>query len=104
MIGHQEYQPKLFSTVDIDSLIPPNHLLRKIDQALDLSFIREMTESHYCSDNGRPSIDPVLFFRIYLIIFLYGIESDRQACEEIRYNLAYFIASAILSDPKSRSA
>lgn len=89
MIGHQEYQPKLFSTVDMESLIPPNHLLRKIDKALDLSFIREMAAPLYCVDNGRPSIDPVLFFRIYLIIFLYGIESDRQACEEIQYNLAY---------------
>src|SRR5665213_3497220 len=89
MIGRQEYQPKLFSTVDIEKLIPPNHLLRKIDRVLDLSFVRQLTEHLYCSDNGRPSIDPELFFRIYLIIFLYGIESDRQACEELQYNLAY---------------
>jgi len=64
-------------------------LLRKIDKAVDLSFIRELTSHLYCADNGRPSIDPILFFRIYLIIFLYGIDSDRQACEEIQYNLAY---------------
>jgi len=89
MIGHQEYQPKLFSTVDIEAFIPPNHLLRKIDKILDFSFVREMTEHLYCANNGRPSVDPVLFFRIYLIIFLYGIESDRQACDEIQYNLAY---------------
>lgn len=89
MIGHQEYQPKLFSTVDIESLIPKNHLLRKIDKAIDFSFIRELTTHLYCSDNGRPSIDPILFFRINLIVFLYGIDSARQACEEIQYNLAY---------------
>lgn len=89
MIGHQEYQPKLFSTVDIESLIPKNHQLRKIDKAIDFSFIRELTSHLYCADNGRPSVDPILFFRIYLIIFLYGIDSDRQACEEIQYNLAY---------------
>ncbi len=89
MIGQQTYQPKLFSTIDIESLIPKNHLLRKIDKAIDFSFIRDLTASLYCSDNGRPSIDPILFFRIYLVIFIYGIDSDRQACEEIQYNLAY---------------
>ena len=89
MIGRQEYQPKLFSIVDIDSLIPQNHLLRKIDKTIDLSFIREITSHLYCDNNGRPSIDPELFFRICLIIYFYNIESDRQACEEIQYNLAY---------------
>ena len=89
MIGRQEYQPTLFSTVNIESFIPKNHLLRKLDRVLDFSFVREMTEHLYCSNNGRPSIDPELFFRIYLIIFLYGIESDRQACDEIQFNLAY---------------
>ena len=71
MIGHKEYQPKLFSTVDIESIIPKNHLLRKIDKAIDFSFIRDFTSHLYCSDNGRPSIDPILFFRIYLINFIY---------------------------------
>lgn len=89
MIGRQELQQQLFSTVQIDSFIPQNHLLRKIDKVLDFEFVREMTEHLYCVDNGRPSVDPVLFFRIYLIIFLYGIESDRQACDEICYNLSY---------------
>ena len=88
MIGRQEYQPQLFSAVQIESFVPESHLLRKIDRILDFSFVREMTE-HLYADNGRPSVDPVLFFRIYLIIFMYGIESDRQACEEINYNLAY---------------
>lgn len=45
MIGHQEYQPRLFSTVDIKSLIPKNHILRKIDKAVDFSFMREFTAS-----------------------------------------------------------
>ncbi len=60
MIGRQEYQPTLFSTVNIESFIPKNHLLRKLDSILDFSFVREMTEHLYCSNNGRPSIDPEL--------------------------------------------
>ena len=89
MQGRQEYQPELFSIVDIEKLIPKNHLLRKIDRAVDFSFIREMTAPLYCQDNGRPSVDPETFFRIQLLIYFYNIESDRKACEEISYNLAY---------------
>jgi len=75
--------------VSFDSLIPEHHFLRKIDKILDLSFIRELTAPFYCASNGRPSIDPELYFRMVLIGYLYGIASDRQLCEELQYNLAY---------------
>ena len=77
--GHQDWSP----TVNIEAFILKNILLRKLDSLLDFSVVREMTEHLNCSNNGRPMIDLELFFRIYLIIFLDGIESDRQACEEI---------------------
>lgn len=48
-----------------------------------------MTCDLYCKGNGRPSVDPELFFRMMLIEYLYGIASDRQLCEEISYNLAF---------------
>jgi transposase len=89
MQGRQEYQPELFSEVRMESLIPDKHLLRRIDGFMDFSFIREMTLPLYCENNGRPSVDPELFFRICLITYLYNIPSDRQVCEEIQYNLAY---------------
>ena len=40
MQGQHIYQPKLFVQIDIEKLVPQNHLLRKIDQILDLSFVR----------------------------------------------------------------
>lgn len=89
MQGLQQYQPKLFVQIDINSLIPKNHILRKIDMLLDLSFVRELTSKYYCTNNGRPSIDPELFFRIILIGYIFNISSDRKLCEELRYNLAY---------------
>jgi transposase len=73
----------------MESLIPKNHLLREIDGKIDFEFVREMTSPLYCRDNGRPSVDPVLFVRICLLTYLYDIPSDRQVCEEIQYNLAY---------------
>jgi transposase len=89
MQGQQQYQHQLFHYFDIESFIPQNHLLRKINKCIDLSFVSELTEPFYCQNNGRPSIAPELFFRTILIGYLYGIESDRQLCDEIQYNLAY---------------
>jgi transposase len=89
MQGKHEYQPELFSTVEIEKLIPKNHLLRRIDRVLDLRFIHELTAPLYCHDHGRKSIDPEVFFRMVLLQALYNINSDRQLCEEVGFNLAY---------------
>ena len=56
---------------------------------MDLSFVRGLTADCYSSTQGRPSIDPELFFRMVLIAYIFGIEHDRKLCEEVSYNLAY---------------
>lgn len=71
------------------SLLPDNHILILIMNLIDLSFIKIITKSSYHNRLGRPSIDPEIFFRMTLIAYLYGIKSDRQLCEEIRYNFLY---------------
>ena len=53
--------------VGIDSLVPKEHLLRKIDKAVDFNRLYEMVEPLYCEDNGRPSIDPVVLFKMVLM-------------------------------------
>jgi transposase len=89
MQGQQDSQRALFDTIDLEVLIPFNHLLRRIDKKISFDFIYEMTEPLYCADNGRPSIDPVLFFRMQLISYLYGMKCDRELCREVYLNLAY---------------
>lgn len=89
MQGYKPYQEQLFSTVNLREMIPDKHLLIKIDKEIDFSFIYDLTKELYCNDNGRPSIDPVLFFRMQIIGYLFGIQSDRQLCEEIHLNIAY---------------
>ena len=79
----------VFSQIDFENLIPRSHLLRKIDRVLDLSFLRNLTAHLYVSEKGRPSIDPEIFVRMVLLESLYDINSDRQLCEEVGYNLAY---------------
>ncbi len=89
MQGQHHYHPELFSQIDYENLIPKSHLLRRIDRVLDLSFLKELTATLYASEKGRPSIDPEIFVRMVLLEYLYNMNSDRQLCEEIGYNLAY---------------
>lgn len=89
MQGRHEYQPELFAAVDAESLIPRGHLLRRINRILDLSFLPTLTAPLYSQSQGRPSIDPEIFIRMVLLSYLYNIDSDRQLCEEVGYNLAY---------------
>jgi transposase len=89
MQGYQTYQENTWVSVNLRKMIPEGHVLIKIDKKVDFSFIHEMTKDLYCSDNGRPSIDPVLFFKMLVVGYLFGIRSDRQLCEEIHLNIAY---------------
>lgn len=73
----------------MDDMVPKDHLLRLIDNAIDWSFIYDLVEEKYSTDNGRPSIDPVVLIKIPLIQYLYGIKSMRQTIKEIEVNVAY---------------
>ncbi len=82
------YQHEL-EMVTLESLVPAEHLVRKIDKAIDLSFIRERVAHLYCANNGRPAIDPVMLFKLLLLGYLFGIRSERQLMREVQVNVAY---------------
>lgn len=73
----------------VDEFVPQDHLLRKIDKVVDFSHIYDLVEELYCPDNGRPSSDPVVLFKMVIIQHLYGIPSLRRTVEEIHMNVAY---------------
>lgn len=75
--------------VMIENLVPKDHLLRKIDKYIDFSFINEICRPYYCENNGRPSIEPEIMFRMLFIGYLYGIRSERRLVEEVNVNIAY---------------
>jgi transposase len=64
-------------TVSLDALVPANHFYRHLDASLDLSFIRDWVADAY-SSIGRPSVDPVVVFKLYLVMVFEGIRSERQ--------------------------
>jgi transposase len=74
--------------VSVDDLVPADHLVRKIDAAIDFSFIYAQVEDLY-SPVGRPSIDPVVLIKMTFIQYLFGIRSMRQTINEIETNAAY---------------
>jgi transposase len=89
MLKRDVSKPTELEFVSIDDLVPADHLLRKIERAVDFSFIRERVASLYCADNGRPAIDPVVLFKMLLIGYLFGIRSERQLVREVQVNVAY---------------
>ena len=72
----------------LDELVPQDHLVRKMEEALDFRFIYPKVQ-HLYSRHGRPSIDPVVLFKMLIINIVFGINSMRKTCQEIEVNLAY---------------
>lgn len=77
-----------FAMVTVDDLVPKDHLVRTIDQAISFDFIYPIVESTY-STLGRPSIDPVILVKLVFIQYLFGIRSMRQTIKEVDTNVAY---------------
>jgi transposase len=75
-------------TVSLESLVPPNHFYRHLERSLDLSFVRDLVADSYKA-GGRPSIDPVVFFKLQLILFFEGLRSERKLIETASLHLAH---------------
>ena len=73
----------------MDDLVPEDHLLRLIEDAINWDFIYDLVVEKYSPDWGRPSMDPVTLIKIPFIQYLYGIRSMRQTIKEIEVNVAY---------------
>src|ERR1700726_3704401 len=81
-------QGQLFYEFHLNEAVPEDHLVRKIDAALDLSWLRSELAPHY-SSMGRPSIDPELMIRMLVVGYVFAIRSERLICREVQVNLAY---------------
>jgi len=73
----------------MEQIVPQDSLYRKIDKYIDFSFIYDEVKDLYSENNGRPSIDPVVLFKIVLIKHLDGLKSMRKTCEKIKVDAEY---------------
>ena len=77
MMGIKERAFGPLPPVSLEDLVPPDHFSRHLERTLDLGFVRDLVKGTY-ADIGRPSIDPVVFFKMQLVLFFEGLRSERQ--------------------------
>jgi transposase len=77
MMGSKERHFAPLINVSVEELVPADHFYRHLERTLDLSFVREFVQETYAC-KGRPSIDPIVFFKLQLVMFFEGIRSERQ--------------------------
>jgi transposase len=86
--------------ISLEDLVPAEHFYRHLDRTLDLSFVREFVRETYAG-GGRPSIDPIVFFKLQLVMFFEGIRSERQLMRHaadrlsVRWFLGYDLGESL---------
>src|ERR671939_1710313 len=86
--------------VSLEALVPPDHFYRHLEAKLNLEFVRDLVRDRYAA-MGRPSIDPVVFFKLQLILFFEDLRSERQLMEvaadrlSIRWYLGYDLSEPL---------
>jgi len=92
MQGKKQFKEKLFLQFQLSERVPEDNFYRRLDKALDLSFLRKETR-HYYGSEGQVSIDPVVFFKLILVGYLENLESDRKIIEysKLRLDILYYL-------------
>src|SRR6266496_4574106 len=100
MMGSKQRNFVPLIQVSLEELVPQDHFYRHLERTLDLSFVYEFVKETYAG-GGRPSIDPVVFFKLQLVMFFEGIRSERQLMRHaadrlsVRWYLGYDLNEAL---------
>src|ERR687891_243935 len=92
MMGKKERAFAALPPVTLADLVPPDHFYRHLERSRDLVFVRDLVRDAY-AEAGRPSIDPVVFFKLQLILFFEGLRSERQLLRVVadRLSLRWYL-------------
>ena len=92
MMGQKDRAFAALPPVTLEDLVPAGHFYRHLERSLDLSFVRGLVREAY-ADSGRPSIDPVVFFKLQLVMFFEGLRSERQLMQVVadRLSLRWYL-------------
>jgi transposase len=89
MMGLHQKQAELWvEPVNLGRRVPEDHLLRKLNKMLDLSFVREEVAKFY-GRNGNVSVDPVIIMKMMLLLFLDNVKSERELVKVIPMRIDY---------------
>ena len=103
MLGVKVRQVIPVPAVSLEELVPRDHFYRHLEQVLDLTFVRPWVQDGYAA-NGRPSIDPVVFFKLQLVMFFEGVRSERHLMRlvadrlSVRWYLGYNLSESLQVD------
>lgn len=86
MMGLKERNFQSHTGLCLDDLVPAHNFYRQLQTKLNLSFVRDMVYDYY-APFGRPSIDPIVFFKLQLIMFFEAIRSERQLVDTVAMRL-----------------
>ncbi len=103
MMGKKERHFSPLIHVSVEELVPHDHFYRHLEHTLDLSFVRELVQKTYAT-GGRPSIDPVVFFKLQLVMYFEGLRSERQLMRHTadRLSVLWYLGYD-LGEPSARS-
>jgi len=92
MQGEKELKPKLFYSKSIVDMIPETNFYFKLKELLDWTFVRKELSDHYAKA-GRPSLDPIVFFKLNLVGCLENLVTDRDLIRKcaLRLDVLYFL-------------
>jgi len=106
MMGYQpDFQPKLFyHQINLEKRVPPDHLLRKIEQKIDFDFIYKEVQEAY-GDNGNVSVPPPVILKMMLLLILYNVRSEREliATIPLRLDWLWFLGYDVDSEVPNHS-
>lgn len=89
MLEREKKNREALEFINTEMYVPQDHLLRKIDAAVEFSHIYNFVADLYSPDKSRPSIGPVMLFKMVLVQHLYDLPSLRRTAEEVEMNIAY---------------
>ena len=88
MTNRHNRKSDCFIFMTIEEMVPQNHLVRKLEKGIDFRFIYPKVE-HLYSKVGKPSIDPVVLFKLLILNIVDGNNSMRKTCERAQTDMAY---------------
>src|SRR4029453_8679717 len=104
MMGQKDRSFAALPSVTLEDLVPADHFYRHLERTLDLGFVRDLVRGTYAG-SGRPSVDPVVFFKLQLVLFFEGIRSERQLLRvvadrlSLRWYLGYDLTEPLPDHP-----
>ena len=104
MTRERPLQTGLFAPQDLGARIPGNHVLRRINETLDLGFVYEVVESSY-GGVGRESVPPTTIMKMMLLLTLYKVEFERELFRELpmRIDWLWFLGYDLSSEIPNHS-